>query len=95
MPALAHYLCPKAQVSKAQWQWPWPLVSVVLAEGAAFLSTEAAVETLWGFPWQSRDGVFSGVPLGGLYLEGKEKLPAELTNLFLRQCSILLQFCWA
>lgn len=56
-------------------------VSVALAEGTAVLSTEAAVEALWDFPWLLLR------PLGGLHLEGKENLPTELKNLF---CEALL-----
>lgn len=47
------------------------------AEGLAVLSTEAAAETLWEFPWQSGNGFFSGVLLGCLHLEEKENLQTE------------------
>lgn len=50
------------------------------AEGLAVLSTEAAAETLWEFPWQSGNGFFSGVLLGGLHLEEKGNVPTELAK---------------
>lgn len=85
MPTLAPCLYPKAQVDNAGSHSFGCRCSVTFlkqqkAEGLVVLSTEAAAETLWEFPWQSGNDFSSGVLLGGLHLEEKENLQAELAK---------------
>lgn len=85
MPTLAPCLYPKAQVENAGSRSLGRCCSVAFlkqqkAEGLAVLSTEAAAETLREFPWQSGNDFSSGVLLGGLHLEEKEKLQTELAD---------------
>lgn len=85
MPTLAPCLYPKAQVENTGSRSLGRCCSVAFlkqqkAEGLAVLSTEAAAETLREFPWQSGNDFSSGVLLGGLHLEEKEKLQTELAS---------------
>ena len=85
MPTWAPCLHPKAQVENAGSRSLGHCCCVAFlkqqkAGGLAVLSTKAAAETLWEFPWQSGNDFSSGVLLGGLHLEEKEKLQTALAE---------------